>query len=130
MNQRLSATLLVLLTTCITSIAQILYKKGADLLTSGSFSAEFLNAFFNYYLWMGIILYAISSVLVIVAFTKGEVSVLYPIIATSYVWVAILSSIFLSEKMNSYKWIGIALIIMGIIFINAKSETAKFVEAI
>ena len=50
------------------------------------------------------------------------ISVLYPIIATSYIWVALLSTFFFAEVMNLYKWIGIFFIISGVVFVSMGSK--------
>jgi undecaprenyl phosphate-alpha-L-ara4N flippase subunit ArnE len=54
----------------------------------------------------------------IIALKGGEVTVLYPIIATSYVWVAFGSSYFFGEIISLLRWTGIIFIIIGIIMIN------------
>lgn len=118
MNKKTYAVSLVIITTFLTSAAQILYKKGAD-----SLSFDISNLFLNYYIFLGLLLYAIGSFLMIMALKEGEVSVLYPIVATSYIWVSILSSIYLSESMNLLKWLGIVFIVMGIALISFKGET-------
>lgn len=117
MATKLWAALLVLFTTFLTSSAQIFYKKGAEFLTF-----DIVGILTNYYLIGGLIIYAVGGILMIVSFRGGEVSVLYPIIATSYIWVSFLSIIFLSEVMNVFRWIGIAAIITGIISIGYGSK--------
>ena len=111
------AMMLVLATTFVTSVAQILYKKGVPNL---EFSVMGILA--NYYILGGLFLYVIAAALLIISFRGGEVSVLYPIIATSYIWVSILSIYFLGETMNLYKWLGIISIISGIVFIGYGSK--------
>lgn len=117
MATKLWAALLVLFTTLLTSSAQLLYKFG-----SASLSFNLLDLLRNYYLIGGIILYALGGILMIISFRGGEVSVLYPIIATSYIWVSFLSIKFLGETMNLYKWIGIIAIMAGIISIGYGSK--------
>src|SRR3989344_1510094 len=111
------AILLILLTTFLTSSAQILYKLSIPSLT---FSIRGILT--NYYLIGGLALYGIGAILMIISFRGGEVSVLYPIIATSYIWVSILSSYFLKEQMNIFRWIGVFVIIAGIILIGYGSK--------
>lgn len=65
----------------------------------------------------GFILYGVSAVGFIIALKHGRLSLLYPVIATSYVWVTLLSSWVLGEKITSQHWIGIALILSGIVVI-------------
>jgi len=117
MATKLWAALLVLFTTFLTSSAQLLWKKGSVDLTF-----DIIGILTNYYIIGGIILYIIGGALLIISFRGGEVSVLYPIIATSYIWVSFLSIKFLGESMNIYKWIGISAIIMGIISIGYGSN--------
>ena len=113
MGTKLWAVLLVLFTTLLTSSAQILWKKGSATLT---FSIVALLT--NYYIIGGLFLYFVGGIFLIISFRGGEVSVLYPIIAISYVWVSFFSIKFLGEAMNNFKWIGITLIIAGIISIG------------
>jgi len=117
MATKLWATLLVLFTTLLTSSAQILWKKG-----SATLAFNILGIITNYYIIGGILLYAVGGTLLIISFRGGEVSVLYPLIATSYIWVSLLSVRFLGEQMNHFKWLGVASIIMGIASIGYGSK--------
>ena len=108
---------LMVLCTLLTSTAQIFYKKGAADL---SFNIASLAT--NYNLIAGMIIYIVGAFLMITAFRGGEVTVLYPIIATSYVWVSISSIFFLGESMNLLKWLGIITIIAGIILVGFGSK--------
>ena len=111
------AILLLLFTTLLTSSAQILWKKGSATLT---FDAPSILT--NYYLLGGMLLYVAGGTLLIISFRGGDVSVLYPIIATSYVWVSFFSVFYLNEKMNFFKSIGVVSIIAGIILIGFGSK--------
>jgi len=62
----------------------------------------------------------------ILAFREGEMSVLYPIIATSYILVSILSPLFFNDSMNTWKWIGI-IIILGSVSLLGWGSTQKVV---
>jgi len=117
MATKLWAALLVLFTTFLTSSAQLLWKKGSATLTF-----DVLSILSNYYLIGGVLLYIIGGTLLIFSFRGGEVSVLYPIIATSYIWVSFLSIYFLNESMNFYKWSGVIGIIIGIALIGYGSK--------
>ena len=75
----------------------------------------------------------LGAFIMITAFKGGEVSVLYPIIATSYIWVSLMSAYFFKENLNLFRWIGIFVIISGIIFISVGSkekESLKHVDVI
>ena len=73
------------------------------------------------YLWLGALFYAISVVFYVVALRKEELSVLYPIVSTTYIWTTIFSVKYLDEKLNKWKIIGLFGIIIGIILIGLGS---------
>ena len=127
MATKLWAMAIILAATSLTSTAQLFYKFGAEKL-----SFDILSLITNLELIAGMVLYAIGGILLILSFRGGEVSVLYPIFATSYIWVSLLSIYFLDEVMNFFKWTGIFIIIAGIVLIGygskkATTETAEVV---
>ena len=113
MQTQLWAVGLVLFACLLGSFGPIMLKKA-----SSNISFKIKNIITNYYLIFGFIFYGIGTVLFIPALKGGELSVLYPLVATTYVWVSIWSIKILKEKMNAYKWLGIAIIIIGVIFIG------------
>ena len=117
MATKLWATLLILFTTLLTSSAQIFYKLGSATLTF-----NITSIITNYYIIGGVLLYVVGGILMILSLRGGEVTVLYPIIATSYIWVSLLSTRFLGEVMNNFKWLGVISIIAGIILIGYGSK--------
>lgn len=118
MKTKAWAVVLMFTTTAITSFAQIFYKLGSEKL-----NFDLVSQLSNYHLIIGMILYVIGAFMVIIAFRGGDVSVLYPIIATSYIWVSFLSIWFLGEAMNFYKWVGIFIIFSGIVLIGYGSKS-------
>ena len=122
------AIALMILCTAFTSIAQVLYK-----LASGKLEFNIISLITNYYLISGMILYLIGAFIMIAALKGGEVSVLYPIIATSYIWVSLLSSYFFNESLNLFRWAGVFAILIGIIFISIGSKqkgSLQYTEAL
>jgi len=116
MPAQLWAIGLVISATLIGAFGPILLKKAsAKKLTSISSLLK------NYHLMGGIGLYAIGTTLFIPALKGGDLSILYPFVSLNYVWVSLLSVKFLGEKMNSFKWFGIAAIILGVSFIGIGS---------
>ena len=116
MATKLWAILLVVFATLIGAFGPILLKKA-----SAKSLSKISSLATNYNLFGGVALYGIGTILFIPALKGGELSVLYPFVALSYIWVSLLSTKFLGEKMNKYKWMGIALIIMGVSFIGLGS---------
>ena len=113
MATQLWAVGLVVLATLIGSFGPILLKKA-----SSKSLSKISSLATNYHLFGGVSLYAIGTILFIPALRGGELSVLYPFIALTYIWVSLLSVKFLGEKMNRFKWLGIALIIIGVSLIG------------
>ncbi|MCH8312753.1 MAG: EamA family transporter [Nitrospinae bacterium] len=72
----------------------------------------------NYNLLIGIFFYAIATLIFIPALKFGELSVLYPFVATVYIWTTLFSIKFLNENMNKWKWFGIIFIILGVSLIG------------
>lgn len=116
MTTALSSIILVLIACLVGSLGPLMFKFGADRL---EFNIKRL--LMNYHLYIGGFFYGLGTVLFIAALRKGELSVLYPLVATSYIWVSLLSMKYLNEKMNKYKWLGIIFIIIGALFIGLGS---------
>ena len=123
MGTKLWAIGLMVMCTAFTSFAQVLYKLGANRL-----EFNLISLVTNIPLIMGMVLYVIGAVIMIIAFRGGEVSVLYPIVATSYIWVSLLSIYFFKEQLNFFRWVGIFIIISGIILIGLGTKEKKVIE--
>ena len=73
----------------------------------------------NWYLFFGLFSYGVGFILMFLAFKEGELSVLYPILSTSYVWVVLLSPfIFVGESIGALKLIGVTIIIFSVSLIG------------
>jgi multidrug transporter EmrE-like cation transporter len=69
----------------------------------------------DYWLIGGYGCYAVSALLFIIALKHGELSVLYPIIASTYVWVTFLSPMFFpTDSINWLKIAGVLCIVGGV----------------
>ena len=105
------AVLLVVVCTFLGAAAQILMKLGAD---HGKAHPGLAGMITNPVLIAGYALYAVVTVLIVVAFKDGELSVLYPILSLSYLWVTVLSFFIFHDTLNAYKLIGVGVIICGV----------------
>jgi drug/metabolite transporter (DMT)-like permease len=104
---------LVILGTLIGSWGALLFKMSAE-----KFSLNPVKLLTNWKLMLGGCFYLVSTVPFLIAVKYGELCVLYPFVSLSYVWVVFLSVLFLKEKMNVWKWLGICFIIAGVSFIG------------
>ncbi len=105
------AIFLIVLFTLIAAIAQPLFKIGANDLGANPTVGGLLT---DFPLIGGLALYGLGSILMIWALRHGELSVLYPLISLSYVWVAILSVMIFHDRMTALRISGIATIIAGV----------------
>lgn len=115
--------ILVVCCTVIGAAAQILIKKGTGLLGENPTMVDIALAMvLNPWLLTGFSMYGVSMVLLVLALRQGELSLLYPVFALTYVWVTILSVLILHESMNTFKLAGIAIIVGGIAVLGKGSS--------
>ncbi|MEM1535239.1 MAG: SMR family transporter [Candidatus Pacearchaeota archaeon] len=77
------------------------------------FFSKFFNIIFQPFIFLGILLYAFSMFLWLVAISKLELSFAYPLLSIGYIIVAILSFIIFKENITLIRWTGIILIVIG-----------------
>jgi uncharacterized membrane protein len=106
---RRRSVMLVFCCTILGAAAQLLMKMGM-----AHFRLEPLELVTNYQLMTGYVLYGLNTLMLVLALREGELSMLYPIIALTYVWVTLLSYFMLAERPNVYKNAGITLIVVGV----------------
>jgi len=102
--------LLVFGCTVLGAAAQIFMKLGANHLAHPGL----MGMATNLPLLGGLVLYGLSTVLLVLALKDGELSLLYPVIALTYVWVTVLSLLLLHDRPDPYKLTGIAIIVIGV----------------
>lgn len=101
---------LVFCCTLIGAAAQLLLKTGANHLAQPNLLALVTNLT----LLGGLSLYGISTVLLVLALRDAELSLLWPVIALTYVWVTLLSLVVFQERVNPIKLAGVAIIVVGV----------------
>jgi len=97
------------LTALMAAVGQLFFKRGA-----ASVSTTLWTWVTNVDLLIGLVLHAIGFVLMVVALKHGRLSVLFPVLATSYVWGVLLATRYLGEPVTITKWTGVALILVGV----------------
>ena len=117
---RLSVDLRIILLTALAafmgSIGQLEFKRGA---TNLEFDLKMLLT--NHHLIIGVAIYALSTVVYVYALNKEQLSILYPIIATSYVWTLMFSKFFLKEQVGLTSWTGVFFILLGVTLIATQA---------
>ena len=107
------AVFLVVFCTLLTASGQLLLKIGTQHLTF-----DIPSLLSNIPFLAGIVLYGLGAIILIVALKYGELSILYPFIALSFIWVMLLSMHFLHEIVTALNWIGVIFILLGVSFIG------------
>lgn len=74
----------------------------------------------NLWLWLGLICYAISVVVWILALSRVDVSIAYPMLSVGYIVNAIAASHLFNEPMGIGKVAGIGIIMLGV-YVLARS---------
>jgi multidrug transporter EmrE-like cation transporter len=69
------------------------------------------------WVWAGLAIFAVSAVLWLFALSRADLSFAYPFAALGYVIIVIASILFLNEHVQPITWVGVVLIISGIVLI-------------
>ncbi len=103
--------------TLLSAGAQILMKIGMN-----HFVLNLAAILTNVPLIAGYVLYGLFTVLMVLALREGELSLIYPIISLSYVWVTALSYFIFHDTLSPLKLIGIAGIMAGVALLGRGEE--------
>ena len=113
MNTPLSSMIWVSVGAVIGSLGAAGLKAGANQL---QFNVRALLT--NWKLALGLGLYLISTVFYVKGISRGEISVLFPLVSLGYVWTAIWSKLFFGESMTRAKYAGLTLILIGCVLLG------------
>jgi undecaprenyl phosphate-alpha-L-ara4N flippase subunit ArnE len=100
----------------IGSFGAVLLKAGA-----GRLARSVRSVITNWPLGLGVFLYALSSVFFVLANTKGELTILYPLVSLGYLWTLLWARLFFNEPLTKFKFLGIGLILVGVCFLKLSS---------
>jgi multidrug transporter EmrE-like cation transporter len=104
--------LIVIFCTLFTSSGQIFWKFASSNLDT------FSSIITNIPLILGFVFYGIGAVLLIIALKYADLSLIYPFIALSFVWVNIASIVLFRENISMVNWAGIISITLGVSLIG------------
>ncbi|HLC90740.1 MAG TPA: EamA family transporter [Candidatus Nanoarchaeia archaeon] len=108
-------TLLLLLAAgFLGALATLEMKKGVD-------KHHLFRLVYSSHALKGFLFMALSTAFYLAALRKEELSVVYPLVSTTYIWITIFSVKQLGEKMNAWKWIGLIGVLIGVILVGIGS---------
>ena len=116
MTTPVSSMLLVLVASFIGSFGAVFLKAGSASLHNGFWHI------FNVKLAVGVAFFLASSVFFVMGIRHGELSVLYPMVSLGYVWTLFWARIFFGEAFSRQKFVGLALILVGVFFVGLGSR--------
>lgn len=111
----MKSMLLVFAASVIGSFGAVFLKMGAGRLDGSVLS------FVNTRLVLGITLFLGSSVFYAFGIKGGQLSVLYPMVSLGYIWTLLWSRLFFNEPFTREKFLGLALILLGVFFVGLGS---------
>ncbi|HBQ25975.1 MAG TPA: cation/cationic drug transporter [Syntrophomonas sp.] len=111
--------ILVFISIILGSSGQVAMKLGtSQVSTTGlGFLAMLFKYFTNIPILTGLLLYTLSAVVWIFAISKVQLSIAYPMVASGYVLVVLLSYLLLHEPLSSLRVLGLMTIVAGVIII-------------
>lgn len=102
---------------------QLFFKEGAtklDIAVSGpgGIIALAWRMLTNPFIFFGLALYAISTFFWIIVLKQKELSLVYPLLASSYILVVLFSIFFRHECVSPTRWIGVVVVSLGVFLIT------------
>ena len=92
----------------------VLSSLGSFYMKVASKSMDDIKTVINMPLIGALSLHTLSAVVGVIAYRGGELTVLVPLASLNYIWASLLAIKYLGEKMNTWKWIGVVSIMLGI----------------
>lgn len=114
---------LILLGVLLNAAGQLALKQGARILGPISLTladtwAAGLSAALNPFIWLGLLCYVISVAVWIVALSRVDVSLAYPMLSIGYIVTAVAAATLFGEDLNPTRIAGIVVIILGVVLIS------------
>ena len=114
---------LILVSVTLAAVAQVTLKAGMNHVTDANGGQLALNGdslkqiASQIWVWAGLAIFAVSAVLWLFALSRANLSFAYPFAALGYVIIVIASIVFLDEHVQPLTWVGVALIVAGILVV-------------
>lgn len=107
---------ITLIAALITSFSQILFKVGIRKKLNSIM--DVLGLLRIRLVLLGVLGYVASLAMYLYALSGSQLSVVYPTFASTFIFVALFSSMFLKERIGTLRAIGIAVIFLGIFLVG------------
>jgi len=112
---KITLVFLLLLSSLFASFGQILFKLGAD-------KAATMRDFVNLKIFLGLLLYIVSTMIWIYALSSAKLNTVYAFTALTFAMVYVFSFALLKEKLNLYGIAGVIMVLLGLYLILSKGR--------
>lgn len=116
------ANYLIMIVSILLAVAgQLMMKKG--MMAFGTFPfnqilVKIIPMIFNPWVFFGFVCFGLSSLFWLVVLSRLPLSLVYPMVSVGYVIVALVSMYLFREPVSLVRWIGIAVIVAGVVLIS------------
>lgn len=108
--------LLIALNIVLLVSGQVLWKTGVAKLSLHNMSSAFL-ALFSPWIFAGIVLYALATVVWIYLLSKMPISMLYPMQSLAYLATVLIAVLVFHEHVSVWRWTGVIVILFGVVLV-------------
>ena len=103
----------IIIAVLLGAVGQVFFKLGSSSFKGGFFD-HIMLFLTNKFLFFGLALYGISTLIYVTALQKIPLSLAYPLISIGYIFVLFFSYFFLGEALSLSKILGTLIIIIGV----------------
>lgn len=106
----------MVLVSMLLTLNQVILKRGFQL--AAIKGGGFWNYFKTWQIWLALALIGLMGVMWAMMLRTYDFSKVYPLIALSYVWSILIAKYYFREKISWNRYLGMGLIILGVVLIN------------
>ena len=91
---------------------------GKFALDYGNLPMQYAKIIFTPYVFLGMLLYFVSSLIWLVVLSRIPLSFAYPMLSLGYVFILFASALFFKEHISLVRWAGVFVICLGVFLIS------------
>lgn len=114
---KLLPLLLALLCVCLSAGAQLAMKVGMSAPAGGGVGATYLQALTSPWVWFGLGLYGVSTLVWLWVLSRLDVGLAYPLVSLGFVITLVAGVFWLGEPWSWPRLLGAGLIVMGVLLL-------------
>jgi drug/metabolite transporter (DMT)-like permease len=130
-NLTLKIVLLLVFTDCLETLTHFCFKRSVaagsefDVTNLPEVFLFLKSACLSPFLWLGLTSVLLTFIIWSTVLSRVDLSVAVPIASSSYIFVPLVSIIFLHEKISYLRWSGIFFILLGVILVSLTTQEKK-----